>query len=128
MDKVSTKMPTGLKGGYRVPTLQEVQDTLPMNIHLRYFASLREIIGLSEEILTVAEGARVADVRQMLGKRDERLASILERCICAVNRRYVSAEIALQDNDELVFIPPMGGGGTEEDRHGPTHSPDTRSA
>jgi molybdopterin converting factor subunit 1 len=82
-----------------------------MEIRLRYFASLREITGHSEETLTVAEGTRVADVRDLLQARYPGLQPVIERCISAVNRSYVSAETALHEHDEVVFIPPMGGGG-----------------
>jgi molybdopterin converting factor subunit 1 len=81
-----------------------------MEIRLRYFASLREIAGHGEETLTVAEGTRVADVRTLLQTRYPRLQPIMERCISAVNRSYVAAETVLHEHDEVVFIPPMGGG------------------
>lgn len=83
---------------------------LAMNIHIRYFASLREIIGQGEEQLTVQEGKRVGEVKTLLGTRFPKLQPILERSICAVNHSYVSAETMLHEGDELVFIPPMGGG------------------
>jgi molybdopterin converting factor subunit 1 len=84
--------------------------TLAMKIRIRYFASFREIIGQGEELLTLPEGTRVADVRAVLVARYPRLQPIMERSVCAVNHSYVSAETALHDGDELVFIPPMGGG------------------
>ena len=81
-----------------------------MKIHIRYFASVREIIGQSEEMLDVPEGSNVAAVRAELLARYPGLQAIIARCISAVNRKYVDAETALHDGDELVFIPPMGGG------------------
>ena len=81
-----------------------------MNIRIRYFASLREIVGQSEEQLTIHEGERVSDIRARLNSHYPRLESILVRSVCAVNHAYVPAETALRDGDELVFIPPMGGG------------------
>jgi molybdopterin synthase sulfur carrier subunit len=84
--------------------------TLGMKIRIRYFASLREIVGQGEELLTLQEGTRIADVRAVLVSRYPRLQPIMERSVCAVNHGYVSAETALHDGDELVFIPPMGGG------------------
>ena len=85
-----------------------------MNIRIRYFASFREITGLNEESLVVQEGASVAEVRALLLERYPRLQPIMERSVCAVNRGYVAAEAALHDGDELVFIPPMGGGNLQE--------------
>jgi sulfur-carrier protein len=81
-----------------------------MKIHIRYFASLRETIGQSEETLEVPEGSSVAALRSELSARYPALQAILARCISAVNRTYVDAETVLHDDDELVFIPPMGGG------------------
>jgi molybdopterin synthase sulfur carrier subunit len=81
-----------------------------MNIRIRYFASLREITGQSQEVLALTEGASISEVRALLVERFPRLQSILERCVYAVNRGYVPADTALHEGDELVFIPPMGGG------------------
>jgi len=81
-----------------------------MHIQIRYFASLHEITGEGEEQLTVPDEATIADVRTMLLTRYSQLRPILERCVYAVNRHYVSAETILKEGDELVFIPPTGGG------------------
>ncbi len=85
-----------------------------MKICIRYFASFREITGLPEEILTVREGATVADVRALLLVRFPRIQPAMERSVCAVNRVYVATETTLHEDDELVFIPPMGGGCEQE--------------
>jgi molybdopterin synthase sulfur carrier subunit len=81
-----------------------------MHIRIRYFASLREIVGQNEEILTLPAQASISDVQAQLLTRYPRLQPILERCLCAVNRGYANADTVLHDGDELVFIPPMGGG------------------
>lgn len=81
-----------------------------MKIRIRYFASLREITEKSEETLTIDNGATVSAARAALLARYPRLQAILERSLCAVNRAYVPVETVLHDSDELVFIPPMGGG------------------
>ncbi len=81
-----------------------------MHIQIRYFASLREITGEEEEQLTVPNEATVADMRIMVLTRYSQLRPILEHCIYAVNHRYVPAETILKEGDELVFIPPTGGG------------------
>src|SRR5260370_36823163 len=81
-----------------------------MKIRMRYFASLREIVGLNEELLTLPEGASVSDARLMLLSRYPRVQSIMERSACSVNHGYVSSETALKEGDEIVFIPPVVGG------------------
>lgn len=86
---------------------------MTMKIRLRYFASLREVTGQSEETITLADGADVAAVRTHLAQHYPRLQPLLERCAYAVNRSYVPTDTVLKENDELVFIPPMGGGDFE---------------
>ncbi|WP_338256201.1 MoaD/ThiS family protein [Dictyobacter halimunensis] len=81
-----------------------------MKIRVRYFASLREIVGQNEEWLTVDDNATVANVRALLLEREPRLQPVMDRSVSALNRRYVSPETLLHEGDELVFIPPTGGG------------------
>lgn len=82
-----------------------------MQIRIRYFASLREIVGMNEENLSMAEGASVTEARALLLERYPRLENALARAVCAVNHQYVSPETVLKEGDEVVFIPPVGGGG-----------------
>jgi sulfur-carrier protein len=81
-----------------------------MNIRIRYFASLRETTGLNEETLPLPDGATVAVLRDTLLARYPRLQTVMERAVCAVNHHYVSLETVLHEGDEVVFIPPVGGG------------------
>jgi molybdopterin synthase catalytic subunit len=90
---------------------------------MRYFASLREITGQGEEVLAVPVGARVIDVRAQLLERYPQLQAVMERALCALNKCYVPAETELHENDELVFIPPMGGGAAIEPLIVLTHQP-----
>jgi molybdopterin synthase sulfur carrier subunit len=83
---------------------------MSIQIRMRYFASLREIVGVQEEMLSVMEGASVAEVRALLLDRYPRLESALARAVCAVNHQYVAPETMLNEGDEVVFIPPVGGG------------------
>ncbi len=88
----------------------EEDEKQEMEIRIRYFASLREVSGKSEERLEVPERASVAEARSLLLEKYPRLQGIMERSLCAVNRSYVAPETQLHEGDELVFIPPMGGG------------------
>jgi sulfur-carrier protein len=82
-----------------------------MQIRIRYFASLRETAGTNEETLSIPEETNAAGVRALLLERYPRLEYALTRAVCAINRQYVSPEMMLKDGDEVVFIPPVGGGG-----------------
>jgi sulfur-carrier protein len=81
-----------------------------MNIRIRYFASLRETTEKNEETLTLQDGSTVATLREMLLAHYPRLQTVMERSLCAVNHQYVSLETVLHEGDEVVFIPPVGGG------------------
>jgi sulfur-carrier protein len=81
-----------------------------VNIHMRYFASLRETTGHDAETLDVPAESDVAALRALLAARYPSAAPILARCAAALNRAYVAPDMPLHDGDELVFIPPVGGG------------------
>jgi molybdopterin converting factor subunit 1 len=81
-----------------------------MQVRVRYFAALREMVGKDAEDLSIPAGATVDQARAALIERYPQLASTLAGCAAAVNRAYASAETALVEGDELVFIPPLGGG------------------
>lgn len=81
-----------------------------MQIRMRYFASLREITGQREEVLSIPEKTTVASARTLLLERYPGLESALARAVCAINQQYVTPETALKEGDEVVFIPPVGGG------------------
>ncbi len=99
---------------YRAPidccTNLELCYNTAMKIHLRYFALFREIVGQNEEMLTVDDSASVADVRSLLLVCYPRLQTIMEQSACAVNHGYVHVDETLHEGDEVVFIPPVGGG------------------
>ena len=81
-----------------------------MQVTVRYFASLREAVGLGSEPLDLPDGTTVQVARALLAARRPVLEGLLPTCAVAVNRAYVSAETLLSPGDELVFIPPLGGG------------------
>ncbi len=81
-----------------------------MRVHLRYFAALREATGRATDELELPAGASVATARAALAERYPAVSGLLPRCVAAVNRAYVTAEAPLAEGDELVFVPPLGGG------------------
>jgi molybdopterin converting factor subunit 1 len=81
-----------------------------MQVNVRYFASLREAVGLDGEVFDFPDGTTVQVARALLAARRPALERLLPTCAVAVNRAYVSADTSLRQGDELVFIPPLGGG------------------
>ena len=79
-----------------------------MRVRLRYFASIRERLGRTNEEIDVPGGSTVAEVWERLVAEAPALAQ--QRYRPAVNQEYTTPEQALADGDELVFIPPVSGG------------------
>jgi molybdopterin synthase catalytic subunit len=86
-----------------------------MNVHLRYFAIIRETLGRSEETREVEPGTSAGELFDLLALEAPRLAPMKRSTILMVNQEYVQADRVLVDGDELALIPPVSGGG-ETDR------------
>jgi molybdopterin synthase sulfur carrier subunit len=85
-----------------------------MKLELRFFASLREALGVSQEGITIpAEVKTIADLRSYLAQRSDMWAEVLgsNRVIrCALNQQMVDAGTPLEDGAEIAFFPPVTGG------------------
>lgn len=82
-----------------------------MKITVRYFASLREAIGQSQEDLHTS-ASRTGEVRDELLARGGSYACLSrERSVrLALNQIMVEEDALLQENAELAFFPPVTGG------------------
>lgn len=77
-----------------------------MSIKVRYFASLKELIGRSEDTLAVQEVQTVQAVWRQLNPQ----LDMPEAVLAAVNMDYVEWDALVKDGDELAFFPPVTGG------------------
>lgn len=75
-----------------------------VNVVIRYFARLRELRGLDDETRRLPEGCTAAQAYAAVGLPAELPVAF------AVNLERVPGSTVLRDGDELVFLPPMGGG------------------
>ena len=83
-----------------------------MIVRVRFFASLREAVGLEQEGVTIPEEADVPTLLRILAEKHPLLGAQLQaRAIrVAVNRCYVSPDTMLKEGDEVALVPPVGGG------------------
>jgi molybdopterin converting factor subunit 1 len=81
-----------------------------MRVRVRLFAALRERVGRSELALDLAVGATPETAWRRLLQDYPALDRHRTGLAVAVNRRYSSFDAALQDDDEVAFIPPVAGG------------------
>jgi molybdopterin synthase catalytic subunit len=90
-------------------------------ITLRHFAIIREAVGTETEERTYPAGTTAADVVADFAKRYPRIAGLLRSSPLMVNAGYAALDTALNEGDELAFIPPVAGGtGSQEERDGMT--------
>lgn len=85
-----------------------------MNITLRFFASVREQLGTSQETVQLpAEANTVGAVRQLLAARGGVWASALapdQPLRMAFNHGMCGPDTAIADGGEVAFFPPVTGG------------------
>ena len=77
-----------------------------MSIKVRYFASLKESVGRSEDELAMTGSLTVHDVWNRLNSSRSFPGNIL----AAVNMEYVEFDTLVKDGDEVAFFPPVTGG------------------
>ncbi|MEY2886761.1 MAG: molybdopterin converting factor subunit 1 [Pseudomonadota bacterium] len=85
-----------------------------MKITIKFFASLRETLKTSEEQLDVPASVKtLTDLRQHLMGRGESWAEALaegKAVRMALNHQMVDGHVALIDQAEVAFFPPVTGG------------------
>jgi sulfur-carrier protein len=83
-------------------------------VTLRYFAWVREKVGVSEEAVSLpASVVTVADVMTWLKTRGPEYAGAFERdgvIRAAIDQRHVRAGAAIAGAREIAFFPPVTGG------------------
>ena len=77
-----------------------------MTIKVKFFASLREDIGLDEAEVAENTVKTVVDV----WKSATNDASLPENTLMAVNMEYVDVSHLVKSGDEVAFFPPVTGG------------------
>ena len=80
-----------------------------MNINLKLFGITREIIGKSEENISLEQQITVNDFLQNMKNQYPALAD-LSSILVAVNNEYAESDMILADRDEVALIPPVSGG------------------
>jgi molybdopterin synthase sulfur carrier subunit len=85
-----------------------------MKLELRFFASLREALGIAQESIVVPDSVKtIADLRVHLVDRGNPWSEVLAQSKvlrCALNQVMVDASTPLKENAEVAFFPPVTGG------------------
>jgi molybdopterin synthase sulfur carrier subunit len=82
-------------------------------LQLRYFASLRETLGVGDECIELPDGIRdLPALTRWLQARDDTWASALAdtRLHVAINQEIARPDARIADGDEVAWFPPVTGG------------------
>ena len=80
-----------------------------INVKVKCFSQVKYALGVDVLTFEVDENTTSIDLEKIIRERaGEKLNDISLRI--AINQKYQKEEIALQDGDEVVFIPPVQGG------------------
>lgn len=77
-----------------------------MSIQVKFFASLREQLGMDGVSIDASVTRQVGDVWQAA----TRSATLPANTLCAINMQYAKLDDAVHDGDEVAFFPPVTGG------------------
>ena len=81
-----------------------------MRIRVLFFGIVREIVGLREEAIEVPGGSRLEDVFAAYAQRFPKLGEASASIVLALNQQFAPAAAAVNDGDEIAFLPPVSGG------------------
>jgi molybdopterin synthase sulfur carrier subunit len=80
-----------------------------MKISLRYFASIRDLVGTGGEEITIPPGSTVEGLLETLKGLHGPLMDV-ERILVAVNGAYIDPGTVLEGGDKVALFPPVSGG------------------
>jgi molybdopterin synthase sulfur carrier subunit len=75
-----------------------------------FFGRLKDIVGVSEAVCRVPEGAPIAQVFSLYVERCPELAAYRKSVVASRNREFASFETPIGAGDEIAFLPPVSGG------------------
>jgi MoaE-MoaD fusion protein len=87
-----------------------------MEVRVLFFGILKDLTGRSSDMISLPDHACAADV---LGHYQPRLSSIngmLSSIAISVNQEYARPETRLHSGDEIALLPPVSGGGPDNQK------------
>jgi molybdopterin converting factor subunit 1 len=81
-----------------------------MQVRVRYFAAVREALGLDEEHVEVAPGTSVGHLQRALEERHPALRRHRAGLRFAIAARFAPVDATLPEDADVALIPPVSGG------------------
>ena len=83
---------------------------MELEITVLYFASLADVMGCDEQVMTMLAGSTVGDLLDRLETERVELTRYQRRFRVAQNQEFVEETTSLEDQAEIALIPPVSGG------------------
>lgn len=80
-------------------------------VTVKFFAHIREQVGMNETLVPVKENSTIDDVRRHLCDQGEPFATALtSKIVMSCNQTMVRPTAPVKAGDEIAFFPPVTGG------------------
>lgn len=81
-----------------------------LRLKVLFFGQLKDIAGRSEDALEVPEGSRIDHVFEHYATAFPRMRELAGSIVVACNQRFTPVSHAVEEGDEIAFLPPVSGG------------------
>ena len=81
-----------------------------MRVRILFFGMLKDLIGKSDDVLELPDGASVRDVLSRYLSEVPKMRESMASLAIAVNQEYAAPETVLKADDEVALLPPVSGG------------------
>jgi MoaE-MoaD fusion protein len=81
-----------------------------VRVRVLFFGVTREIVGVREDTIEVAPGARLQSVLDTYADRFPKLRAIAPSLVLALNQQFAPIDSPAGEGDEIAFLPPVSGG------------------
>jgi molybdopterin converting factor subunit 1 len=81
-----------------------------IRLKVLFFGRIRELCGLSEESIQMAEGATLEEVFTSYALRFPKLSGFHSSLVASRNQEFAAWDTKVTEGDEIAFLPPVSGG------------------
>jgi MoaD family protein len=81
-----------------------------MNVHVQFYAQLRDLIGMRELEVELAEGAAVRDLLEKIYAQQPALRPHDKSIVIGAGVEFVDRNYMLKPGEEIAIMPPVQGG------------------
>ena len=81
-----------------------------MKVHIQFFSRLRDLAGVSEMEIEVADSSQIADLLETLYVRTPSLRDWDKTILVAAGIEFVQRDYVLKAGDQISIMPPVQGG------------------